>query len=92
MQARYQFAADVSTCRLQAFHGCGCGVLVPLNHDQDAGRARIGSKNHLTHIGKSNARVAQLSLENGLDFLAQRFAQPLSMIFLTASFQRISLK
>jgi len=92
MQARYQLTADVSTCRLQTFHGRGCSVLVPLNHDQNAGRARVGSKNHLAHIGKSNARVAQLSLHNGLDFLAQRFAQSLSMIFLTASFQRFFLK
>ena len=42
------------------------------------------------YIGQPDARIAQLAFEDGLDLLAQSFAESFPVILLAAPFQRIT--
>src|SRR5258705_11463666 len=90
VQTLREFAADISAGRLQALHGGFRFVLITCDDDEDASGARVRSQNHFAHVGQPDARVAEFPLEDGLDFFAQRLAEPLSMIFLATPFQAIT--
>jgi hypothetical protein len=92
MQALGQLPSNVPARSLQSFHGRGRRGIVSLDHDHDAGGARIGSEKHLAHIRQSNARISEFPLENGFDLFAQGFPQSFPMVLLTAPFQLNHLK
>jgi hypothetical protein len=81
-------ATNESASRHQSFEGTLRLSLVSLHIHENPRRACVFSYYDTADARQSNARIAELTLDDGLDLLAKGLSQALPMIFLPAPFHQ----
>jgi hypothetical protein len=87
-QAMGKLAPHIILRRLQAFEGALGFVVVAGDRDQDVGGTRVLGHLNRRDAGQANARISQLTLEEGFDLLPKSLAQAFPVNFLGTVFHR----
>ena len=72
---------DIGLRRVQTFHAALGFIVIPFYINQNMRRSAIFGQLHSGHADQTDARIAQLTFHERLNFLAQGFAQTSAMIF-----------
>src|SRR5947199_8810746 len=84
LQPLSHFTPDEPNGGRQSLHGAQRLVFITLHSDENLRRAGIFCQCDLAHAYQPDPRIAELTLDNGLNLLAQGLSQTLAMIFLPA--------